>query len=120
MKKKVDEKRRGNERQEDGCERENTAGQNRARKSGKAPAVHRSCRPGFHECHLGSPLQITASAQPSKARGSVLEVASVLADHPDAIEEYFIMGTEPQVRTSESDLVREMSAPQQRQVEDLF
>ncbi len=45
---------------------------------------------------------------------------AVLPDHPDAYKEYFIMGTEPQVRTSESDLVRKMGAPQQQKVEDLF
>jgi penicillin-binding protein 1A len=45
---------------------------------------------------------------------------AVLPGSPDAYREYFIMGSEPQVRTSESDLVREMNRPEQRKVEDLF
>jgi penicillin-binding protein 1A len=45
---------------------------------------------------------------------------AVLPGSPDAMEEYFIMGTEPRAGTSEEDLVREMNRPEQRKVEDLF
>jgi penicillin-binding protein 1A len=45
---------------------------------------------------------------------------AVAPGNPDALEEYFIMGTEPRAGTSEEDLVREMNRPEQRKVEDLF
>lgn len=45
---------------------------------------------------------------------------AVLPNHPDAYQEYFMMGTEPQVGVTEADLARDMNRPEQRKVEDLF
>ncbi len=38
----------------------------------------------------------------------------------DAYQEYFFMGTEPQIGMSDTDLARDMNRPEQRKVEDLF
>ena len=55
-----------------------------------------------------------------KAMVSVETGEAVLPDHPDALEEYFIMGTEPHVGTSVSELVNKVNQQEEKKVEDLF
>ena len=45
---------------------------------------------------------------------------AVPSDHPKAYEEYFIMGTEPQINTTNSELERQFDQPNENKVEDLF
>lgn len=45
---------------------------------------------------------------------------AVLPEDPDAYEDYFIMGTEPQVNTPTSELVNRPNKKDEKKVEDLF
>jgi len=45
---------------------------------------------------------------------------AALPEADNAYEEYFIMGTEPQLHNTTTDLVRKLDQPEQKKVEDLF
>ena len=55
-----------------------------------------------------------------KATVSRVSGQAVLPENPEAIEEYFIMGTEPHVQTPTSELVNQPNRENEKKVEDLF